>query len=339
LRTGPHASGAGDGAVSVRLWIVHHVRCGYAAQRRSPRGYSLMELLVVIVIIGTMAAVVIPTFLNMGYFSRSEMPRSARDLYAFLRAAKIYAATYRVDAGLAYGVALKLDSVTGQAVETIDAAAMIYKMPKEVRERCTFPGGASAQASQRINEYAFVPVTGEHEQGMFRPLVNRTGVLCENLLPQGDNSLSKTLRSVRIYQVAYLGRNPTTGEAQYEATLVTPSVLDDSDTALLNGLPGRLQYLAALPAGKKYIEYIPDLTGPPEEGNIMDLRYPAHVFTSSGRMDTGDAAGERFPMYIGYAPHADPVERYVTDPPTADNARKIELDFYRGSGRVAIVPD
>ncbi len=323
----------------IRPWIALLAGRRRTAWARDSRGMSLTELLVVLVILGTMAAIAVPMFLQLGPFARGEAPRSARDLYSFLRAAKIYSATYRVEAGLAYGVALKLDSITGQAMETIDASAMIYKMPDYVRERCIFPGDTRPQESEQWkDDYAYVPVTGEHEQGMFRPLVKDTGVLCPNLLPSGDGALSLTLRDVRIYQVAYIG-DPAGRDPLYRATLVTPLIVSDNDTDVLSALPPRLQYLAALPAGQKFLEYMPDTTGPPDERNKADFRYPAHLFLPSGRMDTGDDTAERFQMSVGYAPDASPEERYVAVPYNKENERKIDLELYRSTGRVAIVTD
>ena len=93
----------------------------------------MVELLVVVVIIGVMAAVAIPTFARFGFFSRNETQLAATELYKLLNASKVYAAAYRVNAGLAYGIVLKRDSLTGQALEAIDAVAMVYKLPEQIR--------------------------------------------------------------------------------------------------------------------------------------------------------------------------------------------------------------
>lgn len=89
-------------------------------------GFTLVELLVVLAILALMASVAVPTFARMGFFSRNEMQSTARELYALLRAAKIYAATYRVDAAVAY-----LDpNVSDQtAAACLRAVAMMYEHP------------------------------------------------------------------------------------------------------------------------------------------------------------------------------------------------------------------
>lgn len=72
------------------------------ARRAENAGLTLMELLVVLAIIALMAAVAFPTFARLGLFSRSELQNGSRELFAVLRAARVYAATYRVDTAVVY---------------------------------------------------------------------------------------------------------------------------------------------------------------------------------------------------------------------------------------------
>jgi hypothetical protein len=319
----------------------------------------LAELLVVLAILGLLAGIGVAMFLRLGLFSRNEVQHSARELYSMLKAARIYAATYRVDTGLAYGVSLKVDSVTGQAVEAIDAVALVYKMPQEIREKCFFfydMQGAPLNPPVRIpeDENAYVPIRGEHERGLFRSLPQDTAVLAQHLLAASasDRSMSPlppdTLRLIRIYEVR---AHPTVPpEVVFEATLVPPLLVDDANGEILDRLPPQLAYLQALPPGQKYLAYAPNLSDPLNIAVYQDFRFPAHVFKSSGRMAVaGSNTPERFRLYVAYAPDADPRERFmnpadpyaVADPNNPDlmmqrGERLIAIDLYRATGRAMI---
>jgi len=69
---------------------------------RTSHGLSLVEILSVLAIIAIMASVTVPMMWRMGAFSRERRTGAARELYAMLRAAKVYAASNRVDTALAY---------------------------------------------------------------------------------------------------------------------------------------------------------------------------------------------------------------------------------------------
>jgi prepilin-type N-terminal cleavage/methylation domain-containing protein len=88
-------------------------------------GLTLVELLVVLSILAVMAAVAIPSFARMGYFSKNEVQSSSRELYAMLKAAKVYAATYRVSAGIAYQLP---DPILEGAAACIHAVATVYRL-------------------------------------------------------------------------------------------------------------------------------------------------------------------------------------------------------------------
>lgn len=335
------------------------MRLNGGSQGARSTGITLLELLVVLFILGVLTATVVPVFSRYGPLARNDMQHAARELYAFLRAAKIYAATYRTDTALAYAVVLKEDSYTGQTVESINAAAMVYKMPEYVRQHCYFFADLDGEPLVRPvpipdDEYAFIPVRGqpvEQEKGMFRPMPGLTGILCENLLPNGAgcrSRLNETLKQIRVYEVAFVDNYPVTG-VRYQARLITPAVLNPNEPGILSGLPDRLQYLLAYPAGRQFLQYKPDPIDPSNQDNLQDFRVPAHIFTPSGRMDMDDVGAERFRIYVSYAPDAAPAERFVdvnnpaaiTDPQNPDvfmqDARRmIPLDLYRGTGRVAI---
>jgi prepilin-type N-terminal cleavage/methylation domain-containing protein len=70
--------------------------------RGARTGLTMAELLVVVAIIGLMAGIAVPAFVRMGYFSQDPSKQTARRVYSMLRASREYAATHRVNTGVAY---------------------------------------------------------------------------------------------------------------------------------------------------------------------------------------------------------------------------------------------
>ena len=103
---------------------------GYAPASRR-RGFTLVELLVVLSIVAVMTAVAVPMFSRMGILSGDDLKRGSRELYAMLRAAKLYAATYRVDTAIAY-------TTTAEAVGVDEGGATVYKTSERFRAIAMF---------------------------------------------------------------------------------------------------------------------------------------------------------------------------------------------------------
>jgi hypothetical protein len=72
---------------------------------------SMVEILAVLTIVGILSAIAGPAFWKMGMFSTDRVSGSARELYALLRAAKVYAAANGCEAGLAYGAPVPMITV------------------------------------------------------------------------------------------------------------------------------------------------------------------------------------------------------------------------------------
>ena len=322
----------------------------YRWRQGSPAGLTLVELLVVLAILGLMAGVAIPSLARMGLFSSDDVGSGSRELFALMRAAKVHAATYRVDTAIAYGVVLKQDSVTGQAVESINAAAMVYRLPDAVRDRCVEidtgpdPVGPDPMPPRNTDIEVFTPVKNELGGAIFKEFPRNAAIHAELLLPDGaapevtaSSGLRKTVRAVRVYEIDQIGMK--NNKPIYQTRLIAPLRLDEADTALLGSLPLWLQYLAALPVGKKYLEYQPDATDPPLNTTWKDFRFPAHVFTPSGRIEF-PVVVERAPLLFGFSPDAAPEERYV-DPsaPVRVERNNMAIELYRATGRVKLAPE
>ena len=159
----------------------------------------MVELVVVVAIIGLMAAIAIPSFARMGLLWRNDLQASARELYTLLRAAKIYATTYNTETALVFSTYTPEGSI---ASANLRAAAVMYQHPAR-----TF-----------TDEYGdvkhlFVPVAGRDE-GLLRTLPGNTG-LNLNVFP--EDRTPGCLEAVRVLF-------PDTGEqSDFEAVIFEAS--------------------------------------------------------------------------------------------------------------------
>ena len=97
---------------------VHHPR---------RRGFTTVELLVTLGIVGLIAALAIPVMSRMGLFSGRRTEMAAREFFTLLRATKVYATAYNTEAALAYGVVTPLDSITGETLPVIDLLIVVRR--------------------------------------------------------------------------------------------------------------------------------------------------------------------------------------------------------------------
>lgn len=272
------------------------------ASRLSARGFTMVEILVVIAIVALLSAIALPGFVSLSFGARDELNRSVRELYSLMRAARIYAATFNVNTAVVYnldnfepldGGALinpepVMDSVTGMHVRVVTAAAMMHQLP---RTSGSFAGG-------------YVPVPGEN--GQFKTFA-------------GD-------------MVVYLN-DPVSGETYYYAHA---SRFQNQGLNVNAGEVERVHELGMNDSVAVYLEGY----GPLADPNLVvdplsdpTVLFPAHVFKPSGRLAVGGQ--ERFSVYIGPSPAEELRIRFV-DPENPGEMIFKTIHMYRSTGRVKI---
>ncbi len=259
-------------------------------------------------ILAILAGLAIPGLARLGVFSRQELPRATREIYTMLRAAQIYAATFRVDTAVVYGLDNWVspdinpgnepwtpaatwawqpyqDSLTAQTVRAVRSAAIMYKLP----------------ASEPCQRYVPIP----DDAGAFEQLP--TGMV---LLLQDINTLEPYYASARPRYAPSpddgVNNLDRLGMSSIQAFLDSGPVTDDVCNDSLNW-----------------------------------AHFPAHVFTPEGRLAGGSSA-ERYILRIGPRPDETLARRLVVpdlgtayDPVAQDtNIVHRAIEVFRSTGRI-----
>jgi len=286
---------------------------------RGMRGFTLVELMVVLAIVALLAAVAIPGLARLGAFSRDEYRRTLQEVSGLLRAAQIYATSYHVNTAVVYSMdnwseieavtntdvpvtQPVIDSVTGNPVRQFQAAAIMYELPSTTRELS--------------GHYVPVPTP----DGTFRTVPNDMAILLVN--PEQPSIFDPAAPATLYFELDWSNfRNGATvnrwrelGLAQITAALNIPLGMD----------PISFNILASNPA------------------NFATQTFPAHVFKPSGRMAVA-APGERFTMYIGPSADRRPGDRLIF--PDAETLMNLDgstnmmyrkIHIFKSTGRTEI---
>jgi len=266
------------------------------------KGFTLVELLVVLTIIGVMASLAIPGLRSMGAFARDDLQSGTRDLYVMIRAARNHAVTFRVNTAVVY----VLDNYQSPNVNAENTQVLSNDQidNREIRAVAVF---VEAPPEPGSTTSVYVPVDGEW--GEFREFQGNMSIL----LQDPDDP------SINYYQSA----RPR---------------FDLADAAVPDG--NSENYSIAV-LGMESIQAEVTWVDNNDEIQVGNLLFPAHVFRSSGRLSVSDNRKERYTIHFGPSNTA-PLEDRLTNPyPEEDDVivnRRIAnpIQIFRSTGRVQI---
>ena len=271
---------------------------------RRPRnaGFTLVELLVVLTIVAVMAGLITGFFYGSGYFSDRALGATARQLYALLEAAKVYASANNVDTAVVYGVDWVRDSQSGDAVQVVTSVAVARQVKGALEE--TAMGSLDLQR-------AYVPLAGE--DGQFSLLRGESVILP---FPLDPNVTSQR------FDPNYVGF--------YEVLLY--DIVDDDDD------PDAIQLKSQPIVPTREYDPRADAANLANTFPAHVFRPAGMLRTVSG---DDQAQRERFTLHVGPRPDAPPSERFDPDREErgeldADAPRYVPLFLYKSTGRVRI---
>ena len=136
-------------------------------------GFSLVELLVVIAITVILSAIAVPSFVKYGRMAGSDTEIARRELFSVLRAAKMYALTFRTDTGVAYAVNVKGDSFDGVATQVLDGYITVRRATSAEADYvvATYFSNANGSLQNAFNNYG----SGATKSDIYVALADETG--------------------------------------------------------------------------------------------------------------------------------------------------------------------
>ncbi len=252
--------------------------------RDKAAGFSLVELIVVIAILAVVAAVAIPGFARLGAFSRDDAGGAARDLYNMLRAARVYASTYRVDTAVVYG--LRDFDPNRVPADSRQIGVDSYSFARRIGDAEAAELGIT-DANKKL--YTFVVV--KDFTGTFRTFDGFAAAFQSVT----DNSTRKPDGSLEVASGLTYMDGSKGGVAAERLGLSYIRLITLERDSVTNTLTAT------------------DLTPRSELGVASsDAPFPAHRFTPAGVL-RGGATKTRLTLHVAMSPEADPAERFMPD--------------------------
>ena len=274
---------------------------------KSTRGVTLVELIVVLAIIGIMTALALPGIARLGSGSRNEVSRAAREIFSLLRAAKVYAATYRVDTAVVYNPQdlLPVNGIAASStIRRVSAIAVLYKPLQPPPSMLGCAG-------------CYVPIPGE--SGQFA------------LLPQDTTILLEKVRVTDVQDLDDIDGDGNFQEVRFQAFDFENLQLLESDVFQALGMK-EIPVGGLDSGGGGAVEILNRLAPDPQDpSGAIKQEFPAHVFKSSGRI-VWNSPKERVRIYVAPSPELAESDRF--DPEIGLVA--IPIHLYRSTGRVKI---
>jgi len=289
-------------------------RARAAEPGRQPRGFTLVEMIVVMAILAILAAAAIPSFVRIAQMDSDRIDATSRLVYGMLNIARTHAATYRAETALYYTLIEVRDSRAGETDATFPAqviadgvgvARRMTRMEVDQLKAQLDADGIDYASDPTFNEQrCFVVLDGQETRlQMFHPDA-AVWAWIEGLhnVPLADQLLAETAETAQGLTHILLYRateEDTDGDGELDAVTyerVYPRVLLEDENA-------------------KRAE--------PLNLALYDGVFPAHVFLSSGEMRVGETTAQvRYSVRVGHSPTAG-VERRFLD---ADAYDYVEAD-------------
>lgn len=291
--------------------------------RHSRDGYSLVELLVVIAIFAALVGLAIPAINRAGGFASNDPDTAARQLFASLKAARIYATTYRVDTAVVYGLAVANDSATGNPVQIINSYGVVRKLTSQEIHSIRLQAGCTGEPALVPGNANVAYVLISDYEAKFRRLpenacvisVDNSYELAPGVFADGAAG-NEGLIPIVLYE-AFMGEDPCNPGGE------------------------RLLYARIDPArGGKLMDFAGTVV--PE---LELFAMPAHIFTSAGTMEPQSSPVARFSLNVAPVPDASLEDRFTIHPgdidpdtgnPVPDGVLKVpaRIELFRTTGRV-----
>lgn len=283
---------------------------------RSSRGATLMEILTVVTIVVLMAAIAVPMMMRAGFLSTDRRAGAARELYAFLRAARVYSATYNATTAVVYAGPGDLALSTVLAPVAGAQKLYVYPVRDEALARDRYCAGGMFMA-RRLTREEF----------------NVLGDQINNALPE---------QAQIDYSDCYMALNSRNGNlvpmakgtvAYFESGMPGGAIPDLKEDCGLTGV-----VVLDVDTGGGNMEWIAVDWVKAGGASLVDTEHAwAHIFKPSGEI-AASTGKERYEFCVGLRPDANADDRFVdaNRPAAALEEILLPIELYRSTGRVKI---
>lgn len=300
---------------------------------RHNNGVTLVELLVVMAIIATLATASIPVMSRLGAFSSNRNQGAARELFTILKAAQIYASTHNTDTAVIYYPRDFTDSWDEGSSPAFDSYMVVRRVKND---ELVAPWTYLVLHQERIDEGNIINGTlGDHlaqffahhyddflgiddafqwprSSDVFVPIRNTDYLFRE--FPRETSLLLRPNPDLR-------GESGTDGDPFYDANSFHKNT---GMTGVLvfnpwwEGDTGNFIYPPSNPLqGVAQIRY----GDGNQQGDYWMTRFPGHVFKPTGDvlLDSSFEFKERVTLHMGAKPDRGPDDRFFANPDKSGN--------------------
>lgn len=262
-------------------------------------GFTMVELLVVLAVVALLASLAIPTLARLGPGSRDEISNTSQTVFSLHKAARIYAATYRVNTAVVYFMDNHVEPRFGEPGFNPEVTTPISDTITGARARIIRGAAVYFEMADRCGEF-YVPIP--RSEGSFIEFAPNAGILLQDPTYTQPNDFNFT-------------------RARLNGMSLPSSVLRERMGLLT---------VAAVTSG--------DPCAPPSPQNPwVSQPMLAHKYTQEGFLALEDNLDqERFTIHIGYSPDVAAEERTINPDSLTGPVQAVPMYLYRSTGRIKI---